>query len=73
MNTTLAGIFLFFVVSVVGWAIAEGKSSLDVYEKNDDEKQAEEKARSLVKKNGWHELNINDVIKTIACKGFSAI
>ena len=53
------------------WNVGLGGGSLSG--RNDEEKAAEEHAAELLHKNGYSELGIKDVIKTISTKGFSAV
>ncbi len=73
MNTAIIGMLALVVVALVGWALAEAKYKALTYERNDEEKAAEEHAAELLHKNGYSELGIKDVIKTISTKGFSAV
>jgi len=70
--TTIISIVLLFCLALFGWAIAEFKSDYCVYERNEEECATEAKAADAIKKNGFNELNIKDVIATISTKGFKA-
>lgn len=72
MTTTIFVIALLMCVALCGWAIAEFKSNHCVYENSSEENAVEEKVAQAVKENGFNELGIKDVIKTISTKGFDA-
>ncbi|MCR5131223.1 MAG: hypothetical protein K6C10_07180 [Prevotella sp.] len=72
MTTTIIVIVLLICVSLCGWAIAELKADHCVYKNSEEEDAVEEKAADAIKKNGFHELGIKDVIATISTKGFQA-
>ena len=73
MNTAILGIVALVVLALVGWAIAEAKYKAISYERNAEEEAAEAHAAQLLHENGYTELSIKDVIKTISTKGFSAV
>ncbi len=73
MNTAILGIVALVVLALVGWAIAEAKYKTISYERNAEEEAAEAHAAQLLHENGYTELGIKDVIKTISTKGFSAV
>ena len=72
MYTVLIFIALIICVSLCGWAIAELKSKHCAYSRSAEETEVEQHAAESVSKDGFHELGINDVIKTISTKGFEA-
>ena len=72
MTTVIITIAFLFCLALCGWTVAELKANHCIYEHNEEEKAAEEKAAELIQKNGYHELNIKDVIATISTKGFKA-
>ena len=72
MYTVLIFIALIICVSLCGWAIAELKSKDYAYRRSAEETEVEQHAAESVSKDGFHELGINDVIKTISTKGFEA-
>ena len=72
MYTVLIFIALIVCISLCGWAIAELKSNHMVYQHSAEETEVEQHAAEAVRQNGFHELGINDVIKTISTKGFEA-
>lgn len=73
MTTAVIGIVALIAIALVGWAIAEAKNKYFQYERNEEEAAVEKKAAEALKQNGYTELGINDVIKTISTKGFSAV
>ena len=73
MTTAVIGIVALIAIALVGWAIAEAKYKYFQYERNEEEAAVEKKTAEALKQNGYTELGINDVIKTISTKGFSAV
>lgn len=73
MTTAVIGIVALIAIALVGWAIAEAKYKYFQYERNEEEAAVEKKVAEALKQNGYTELGINDVIKTISTKGFSAV
>ena len=71
--TAIIGFAALVVIALVGWAIAEGKNKTLTYKNNEEEKAVLENARQQVEANGFSELDINDVIRTIATTGYSAV
>ncbi len=67
MTTVIITIAFLICLALCGWTVAELKANHCIYEHNEEEKAAE-----LIQKNGFHELNIKDVIATISTKGFKA-
>ena len=72
MNAII-GIVALVILALVGWAIAEGKNKTMTYSNNEEEEAVLEKGRQQVEANGFSELNIKDVIRTIATTGYSAV
>ena len=72
MYQVLIFIALIVCVSLCGWAIAELKSKHCAYRHSAEETEVEQHAAESVTNDGFHELGINDVIKTISTKGFEA-
>ena len=70
MLNALLGLAIFVAVALVGWAIAELKGNTCNYEKNEDEKRVDEQLADALHKNGFTEMDINDVIRNISTKGF---
>ncbi len=70
MFNTILGLAVFAVVSLIGWGLAELKSKACGYEQNDEEKTVDERLAQQLHENGFHELNIKDVMKSISTKGF---
>jgi hypothetical protein len=71
--TTIIGILAIVGVALVGWIIAEGKGKLFSYKNNDEEQAVLSKNRQQLEQNGYKELGIGDVIKTIATTGYKAV
>jgi len=72
MNTIIA-IVAFVVVALVGWAIAECKAKYVNYNNNEQEDAVLAQAHKTLEQNGYTELGISDVIRTIATTGYSAV
>ena len=70
MFTALIGLVAFAIIALIGWGIDEAKGKTCVYEKNQQEEEVEEQLAQSLHKNGFHELSIKDVIKSISTKGF---
>jgi chorismate mutase len=71
--TTIIGFAALIIVALVGWAIAEGKNKTLTYDNNAEEEAVLENNRRQLEANGFSELNIKDVIRTIATTGYSAV
>lgn len=71
MNILIA-IVAFVIVALVGWFIAEAKGKYVTYN-NDQEDAVLQQNRCNLEQNGYTELNIKDVIRTIATTGYSAV
>ena len=69
----LIAIVAFIAVALVGWFIAESKGKFVNYSNNEQEDAVLEQNRRQLEQNGYTELNINDVIRTIATTGYSAV
>ena len=69
----LIGLVIFIVVALAGRGIAALKYKSLPYTKSDEEVKAEEAAEEKLKKEGFNEMNIRDVIRTISAKGYDAI
>jgi len=72
MNILIA-IVAFVIVALVGWFIAEAKGKYFTYNNNDQEDAVLQQNRCNLEQNGYTELNIKDVIRTIATTGYSAV
>lgn len=70
--TILITIAVLICIALCGWAIAEMKGDHCVYNHSEEETAVEQQAAENIKKNGFHELGIKDVIATISTKGFKA-
>ena len=70
--TVIITIAVLICIALCGWAIAEMKDNHCVYEHSEEETAVEQQAAENIKKNGFHELGIKDVIATISTKGFKA-
>ena len=71
--TTITAIAVFIIVALVGWFIAEAKGKFVTYSNNAQEQSVLDQNRQQLEKNGYTELNIKDVIRTIATTGYSAV
>ena len=71
--TTIIAIVAFVIVALVGWFIAEAKGKYVTYQNNEQEEAVLEQNRQALEKNGFNELNIKDVMRTIATTGYSAV
>ena len=72
MNILIA-IVAFVIVALVGWFIAEAKGKFVTYNNNEQEKAVLEQNSRQIEQNGYSELNIKDVMRTIATTGYSAV
>ena len=70
--TTIIAIVAFIAVALVGWFIAEAKGKYVTYNNEQEDAVLEQNRRSL-EQNGYQELNIKDVMRTIATTGYSAV
>jgi hypothetical protein len=70
MFNTIIALVAFFAIAIIGWGVAELKSKGCQYQQNDDEIAVDEQLAQQLHNNGFHELNIKDVIKNISTKGF---
>ena len=73
MFNALLGLAAFAALALIGWAIAELKGKTCGYEQNEEEKKVDEQLADNLHKNGFSEMNIDDVIQNISTKGFTAI
>ncbi len=71
--TTIIAIAAFVAVALVGWFIAEGKGKFVTYSNNEQEDAVLAQNRCQLEEKGYTELNISDVIRTIATTGYSAV
>ena len=71
--TTIIAIVAFIAVALVGWFIAEAKGKYVTYNNNEQEDAVLEQNRRSLEQNGYQELNIKDVMRTIATTGYSAV
>jgi hypothetical protein len=71
--SAIIGFAALVVLALAGWAIAEGKNKALTYNNNEEEEAILEQGRQQVKDNGFSELGIKDVIRTIATTGYSAV
>lgn len=72
MKVIILGIIILVSIALIGWMLAEFKAKHCQYQPTDDEVDSEEQTNARLLKDGWKELSIKDVIKTISTKGFSA-
>ena len=71
--TTIIAIAVFVALALVGWCVAEAKGKFVSYQNNEQEDNVLRQNRQQLEKNGYQELNIKDVIRTIATTGYSAV
>ena len=71
--STIIAVVAFVAIALVGWAVAEAKDKLFIYTNNEQEEIVLEQNRKQLEKNGYTELNINDVMRTITTAGYSAV
>ena len=71
--TTIIAIAAFIAVALIGWFIAETKGKIVNYDNNEQEQAVLDQNRRNLEQNGFNELNIKDVIRTIATTGYSAV
>ena len=71
--TTIIAIAVFVAVALVGWMIAEGKGKFVSYNNNAQEVEILAQNRRQLEEKGYTELNIGDVMRTIATTGYSAV
>ena len=71
--TTIIAIAAFIVVALVGWCIAEAKGKFVTYNNNEQEQAVLDQNYRQLEQNGYNELSIKDVIRTIATTGYSAV
>lgn len=70
MLGTIVALAIFFAAALAGWAIAELKGKACNYELNEEEQAVNQQLAEQLHKNGFTELSIKDVIKSISTKGF---
>ena len=73
MFNTIIALVAFAAVSLIGWGVAELKSRACGYVQNEEEKAVDDRLAQQLHENGFHELSIKDVIKSISTKGFTTI
>ena len=71
--TVFTAIVAFVVVALIGWAIAECKDKIFCYENGKEEEAVLQNNAEQLRKNGYSELDINDVMRMIATTGYSAV
>ena len=71
--TAIIGFVALVAIALVGWAIAEMKDKGLSYVNNDEEQAVLDKNCQQLAQNGYEELGIKDVIRTISTKGYSAV
>jgi len=71
--TTIIAIAVFVALALVGWCVAEAKGKFVSYQNNEQEDNVLRQNRQQLEKNGYQELSIKDVIRTIATTGYSAV
>ena len=70
---TIIAIAIFIIVALVCWFIAETKGKFVTYQNNEQEQAVLDQNKCSLEQNGYNELNIKDVIRTIATTGYSAV
>ena len=71
--TTIIAIAAFIAVALVGWFLAEAKGKFVTYKNNEQEGAVLKQNRCQLEQKGYDELNIKDVMRTIATTGYSAV
>ena len=71
--TTIIAIAAFVAVALAGWCIAEAKGKFVTYSNNEQEDAVLSQNRRQLEQNGYQELGIGDVMRTIATTGYSAV
>jgi chorismate mutase len=71
--TTIIAIAVLILIALVGWFVAEAKGKYVIYANNEQEQAVLDQNRHNLEQNGFTELNIKDVIRTIATTGYSAV
>jgi hypothetical protein len=71
--TTIIAIAAFIAVALVGWFLAEAKGKFVTYKNNEQEDAVLKQNRCQLEQKGYDELNIKDVMRTIATTGYSAV
>ena len=71
--TTIIAIAVLILIALVGWFVAEAKGKYVIYANNEKEQAVLDQNRRNLEQNGFTELNIKDVIRTIATTGYSAV
>ncbi len=71
--TTIIAIAVLILIALVGWFVAEAKGKYVIYVNNEQEQAVLDQNRHNLEQNGFTELNIKDVIRTIAITGYSAV
>lgn len=71
--STIIAMAAFVAVALVGWCLAEGKAKFVNYHNSADEETVLQQQRQQLQQQGYEELNIKDVIRTIATTGYNAV
>ena len=71
--TTIIAIAVLILIALVGWFVAEAKGKYVIYANNEQEQAVLDQNRHNLEQNSFTELNIKDVIRTIATTGYSAV
>jgi membrane protein required for beta-lactamase induction len=69
----LIGLILLIAVGLIGWGIATLKYKALPFTKSKEEIKAEEVADEKLKQDGYNEMTIKDVVRTISAKGYKAV
>ena len=71
--TTIIAIAAFIAVALMGWFLAEAKGKFVTSKNNEQEDAVLKQNRCQLEQKGYDELNIKDVMRTIATTGYSAV
>ena len=73
MTTPLIGLVALFVLAIVGWAIAEGKSKAIEFSHTEDENEGWEEMKEAYEHNGSKELTLKDLLQKNYTRGYKSI
>ncbi len=73
MYTGLIGFILLFVIALIGWGISEAKYKTINFTRSEADLDEQAELDEAAKRNGYQEMNIRDVKKTLCIKGYKAI
>lgn len=69
----IIAIAVYVIVALAGWFIAEMKGKFVTYHTDAAEQAVLDQNRQQLEENGYTELSIKDVIRTIATTGYKAV